>query len=302
METIDIWKTDFHSLRVLATVHETGSLSAAAARLDLNQSTVSYTVERLRAVFADALFVRLGRGMAPTERCTMIVAQAQGLIRDFHQLTRAEEFEPQKARARFVISCNFYERAVLMPELIKRVAREAPHLRLAFIQAHTNGRDQLVAGDCDLLLSPVPADITGLFTRRLVEERYSCFVAADGPYARGQLSLEAYARARHVHVNYEGGWKPFFRTALAELGVAIEPAIEMPSFGGIGALIAGTDLVLTAPSRLERVLAPHCIRLEAPFDCRFAIHMFWSARAHDSAMGKWLRNHVAAVARGAVAP
>lgn len=297
MDEIDILKTDFHALRVLAAVRETGSYSAAAARLELSQSTVSYTIDRLRGVFGDALFVRMGRGIIPTARCEAIASAASIMIEQFEALTRPERFMPATASGRIVISCNYYERSVLVPTLAARVAREAPALRLAFIQAHAHGHRQLLDGECELLISPLPSDTSGLFTRALVEERYALFVARESRHAAAGMTLEDYRAARHVAVLYEGGWKPFYQAQLKALGVEVTPAVEMPSFGGVGELIAGSELVLTAPSGLEAALSRHCVRLEAPFECRFPIHMFWTGRAHDTPLNRWLRGHVAAAAR-----
>ena len=51
---------DFAALRTLSEVKARGSFTGAAEALNLNQSTISYTMERLRRAFNDPLFVRQG--------------------------------------------------------------------------------------------------------------------------------------------------------------------------------------------------------------------------------------------------
>lgn len=300
MDDVDIFRTDFHALRVLVAVQAAGSLSGAADALGLNQSTVSYTIERLRGVFSDPLFVRQGRGVVPTERCQAVARQAEALLRSFEDMTRPQHFDPATATARLVVSCNYYERNVLVPPFFQALRREAPGIRLSLVQALAHGHQQLLAGECDLLVSPLTPDVAGLFRRTLFSERYVCFVARDGPHAGG-LDFEAYARAAHVVISYEGGWRPFYFETLAALELTITPALEVPSFGNVHRMMGGSDLVVTAPSGLAPLFVGTCVTVAAPFDCRFEEHMFWSARSHGSPANKWLREHMAAAARGAAA-
>ena len=64
---------DIGILRTLVLVYDLQSFSAAAKRLDVNQSTISYAIERLRGAFGDPLFVRNGNGVTATERCAALV-------------------------------------------------------------------------------------------------------------------------------------------------------------------------------------------------------------------------------------
>ena len=289
-------KTDFHALNILVSVHRLGTVSAAAEALALNQSTVSYALERLRQTFGDPLFVRVGKGIVATPRCDDVVRGARDLLDHYRGLVRPAVFDPAESRARLTISCNFYERLVLLPGLVRRLRREAPHMRLSVIQSNALGHAQLHERECDLLISPLLKDTAGLYVRPLFEERYACFVDAGSRAARTGLTLDAYAAAQHVVVNYAGGWQPFYRATLRELGVVIEPAIELPSFGSMHLLLKGTDLVLTAPAGLAPALEG-CVRIAAPFDCRFTLHMFWNGRVHEQDMNRWLRSHVAEVSR-----
>lgn len=296
MEDFDRLKTDFHALNILVSVHRLASVSTAAEALGLNQSTVSYALERLRQVFGDPLFVRVGKGIVATQRCDEVVRGAGELLHHYRALVRPAAFDPGESRERLTISCNFYERLVLLPGLVRRLRREAPHVRLSVIQSNALGHEQLLGRECDLLISPLLSDTAGLYMRPLFEDRYACFVDEDSVAAREGLTLETYARSQHVLVNYAGGWQPFYRATLKDLGVAIDPAIELPSFGSMHLLLKGTDLVLTAPAGLAPAL-PGCVRIAAPFDCRFTIHMFWNGRVHDEAMNRWLRTHVAEASR-----
>lgn len=296
MENFDE-RLDSHALRVLVEVVREGSFTAAALSLGINQSTVSYTISKLRRVFGDELFIRSGRGVEPTERCRDIVGEAERILRDMARLAAPPDFDPATSEARVVISCNFYERTVLLPHLFRMIRCEAPQLHLSVIQSQAQGHKQLLSGDCDLLLSPLLADPAGLYTRVLFSDRYACFVDRHSKPARSGLSLEDYRQAEHVAVSYAGGWRPFYRDTLKSLNMDIVPRIELPSLGMVHRMIEGTSLVLTAPAALEAAMGESCVRIDAPFDCRFDLHMVWSGRAHRSPLNRWLRACVVQAAR-----
>jgi DNA-binding transcriptional LysR family regulator len=296
MKKFDISKLDFHALQVLISVHQLGSISAAAQKFDMSQSSVSYIIERLRAAFDDPLFVRLGRAIEPTARCNEIVKGARTLVQQFEQLAVSEEFDPASAHDRFVISCNFYERSILVPPLIRRIRAAAPGVRLLLIQANVEGSKQLEDAECDLLISPLVGETSGLHVQKLFDEHYACFVDPGSRFAHDGITLEGYAQARHAVVTYTSGWRPFYFDMLDRLGITIEPTVELPSFGSIDRMVAGSDLVLTASAGLERELSPRLVRVRAPFDCRFTEYMSWTGRTHHSAAHRWLRALVEEVA------
>ncbi len=68
-KSVDILATDFRALDVLIRVYRFGSFTRAAEDLEMNQSVVSYTIDKLRAVFDDPLFVREARRLIATQRC-----------------------------------------------------------------------------------------------------------------------------------------------------------------------------------------------------------------------------------------
>src|SRR5690606_14131309 len=73
-------KTDLNLLRVLLAVHETGSVTAAAARLGMSQPAASAALGRLRRILADPLFVRRGLRMHATPLAQGILGKTREVI------------------------------------------------------------------------------------------------------------------------------------------------------------------------------------------------------------------------------
>jgi len=296
MENFDIMKTDFHALRVLAQIHESGSLTKAAQEIGLTQSTLSHTLERMRLAFDDSLFVRHGRGLVPTERCDKLVPQIRRLLEDFDLMARPHEFDPANSSEQVTIACNHYERVVILPTLVKRIHKEAPNVRVKVIPSGSGGHAALLKGDCDVLLSPVSSSLTGLMTRNLLSEKYVCILNKNDPRAKN-LTLEEYRNAEHIVVDFEYGWTPLYIPYLRERGIKIKCSVELPSYGSVSQLMENGPFLMTVPSRLVRDFEPTCMAVPAPFSIKFDLKVYWSARQQDSPIHSWLRNHIIAAAR-----
>ena len=65
---------DLNLLPVLVKIYEHGSVSAAAAHLGMSQSAVSGVLAKLRELYGDPLFHRVGHGMRPTARMNALIS------------------------------------------------------------------------------------------------------------------------------------------------------------------------------------------------------------------------------------
>lgn len=297
MEKTDYLSVDFKALYVLKSVYDFGSLSAAAHKLGQNQSSVSYTIDRLRAAFGDPLFVRTGRGVDPTTRCKEIIAGVVDLLDRMDELASPSSFDPATSEASITISCNHMERSVFLPPIVRRIQTEAPGIKLKIIESKVQGHHQLYSGQCDILLSPVQADFENLYRQKLLEDRYICVVDANHSLVGKRLTLSQYAKYKHVAVTYEGDWRPLYFDVIESKGVELDVAVAMPGSGDLLRTIEGTELILTVPSLLAASYRGTFEVLESPFDTRIEIDQFWNSRTHNSLPHRWLRTVITEVAR-----
>ncbi|GJD64721.1 LysR family transcriptional regulator [Methylobacterium frigidaeris] len=172
-------------LRVLVTIAETGSFSAAGRRLQRAQSAISQTVATLEGVQGVTLFDRSGHKPLLTEVGRALVGQAR-LV-----LSGAGRFEAMAAGTREGLEP---ELAVAIDPLVPtaplieslRALRDAfPHLVVSFSTEGLGGAERrLRRGDAALafciLLPSVPEDLTAL---PLLGARLLPVVAPDHPLA-----------------------------------------------------------------------------------------------------------------------
>ncbi len=292
MEKFDYSALSFKSLKTLKQIYEQGSLTAAAIQLGQNQPTVSYTLEQMREALHDPLFVRSGRGVAPTSRCHQIMPEIENLLRGMSELLQPEVFEPANASLDMTISCNQYELQVIVPQLLDRLNRLAPNIRMTFIQSHLSGHQQLQRGQCDLLLSPVMGDYEALYQRPLFQDRYVCLISAAHPLANRPIGRDDYIQARHLEIFYEGGWKPLYLNSPALQGVNLNIGLRLPGVANFIPTIANTDLMMTLPERLARLIGEPMLIKDPPFNSRFELCLYWNKMTHQSKAHQWLRQQI----------
>ncbi|MEC8795025.1 MAG: LysR family transcriptional regulator [Pseudomonadota bacterium] len=285
---------DFAALRVLRVVHEQRSFSRAAEHLGTNQSTISYTIERLRAVFQDPLFIRQAGGVAPTVRCDKIVEDTQPLIETFLELANPDAFDPASAKATVRLACNYFERATIVPHLVRDLRRAAPDISLRIVSSTSQGRELLSSGEADTLVGPFKIEATGFYRERLFREEYVCVMDPHNPLAKDDLSIEQFLDAPHAVVTYGRTWKSWFLQEMDHAGLKLRMALELPSPAILPELIEGTDLISTIPSRIAKRFGPQIVTRPCPFPARFDTYLNGTARPHRSPLHQWLRQGFAA--------
>src|SRR5690606_15009085 len=157
------------------TVVETGSITRAAQQLGVTQSAVSHQLERLRAIAADPLLVKSGRGIVATARARQLADEARGLLRQLRQFAHAGGFEPARWQATVTIAATACQCEVLLPALAQRLREAAPGVVLRVIPSGVPSLEMLRDGACDLAISPRPPEGGDIVQQRLFEDRYCVF-------------------------------------------------------------------------------------------------------------------------------
>ena len=106
-----------------------------------------------------------------------------------------------------------------------------------------------------------------------------------------------YEAEAHITVA-AGTGSHLLEAALARAGIARRVQLELPSFLGLGPIVAATDLLVTLPRQIGETLAG-LAGLQV-FDCPvpvpgFDVRQHWHARYHQDAGNRWLRGLMAAL-------
>lgn len=297
MLTDELAQIDLRSLDILVTVSDTGSFSKTSVAMEVSQSTISYTVERLRRAFSDPLFVRQGNALTETEKCRDLVSSAREIVNRMQAMAAPEEFDPLTAEGRVTVSCNHHERFLLMPSYLHALQAAAPHVALVLLESAVNGKQQLKENIADIVLGPVKILGEGYFRRHMFTDPYTCVMDRSNPLSKGELTLERYGKAAHVTVTHNGQWQALYLEALRLNGIELRPRLVIPSHDSLELMIEGTPLVATIPQRLANVYAGRLAIRPFPIRIPIEIDMYWTERTHRSGLHRWARQLLVDVAR-----
>lgn len=279
---------DGRSLRVFLAVLESGSVTAAAERLGVTQSAVSHTLERLRGVMNDPLFVKSGRGILPTAHAQALADRARQLLDDLRDFASGARFDPTTADFVLTIAANDFQRDLLLPEFFRRVSAVAPGIRLRVIPSGVPSAEMLRENRCDLLVTPRPPAGADIFQKRLLSDHWTCFYDAA---ARPAPASEAdWFAARHIGVVYERGERLAFDTALEARGLKREIAVTVPNFSGVPVFLRGSDRLATLPGLTRLEIMREFAAVSLPFEFpEMPMYLVWHRRNHLDPAHGWLR-------------
>lgn len=301
-QTHDLAAVDLNLLVAFQALHETRSVTHAAARLGVTQSAMSHTLRRLRNLTGDTLFVRQGRSLAPTPRADAMIGPVRHALHQLAHALNAEAFQPETSRRTFRLASVDLFDLVMLPAIVARLAAQAPGVGLTVVPHGRASHEALHAGGIDAAIHPVlatgiePLPPAGLVQRTLLREGWRLYMRRDHPVAN--WDLDAYARAAHLVVSPDGSGPTLVDAALAALGRTRHVAVRVPHFAATLPLVARTDLVLTGPASLAD-LVPDTIRVvEVPVEVPgHAITLVWSERFADDPGHRWFREQVVAATR-----
>jgi len=285
-------KPDLNLLVTLDVLLAEGSVARAARRLRLSPSAMSRALARLRQTTGDPLLVRAGRGLVPTPRALELRERVGRIVQEAETALRPAETLDQKRLARtFTLrtSDGFVEN--FGPALIARIYREAPDVRLHFVQKSAKDSAALRSGEADLETGVVgKATSPELRAQSLFRDRFIGVVRKEHPLLRGKITPARFAECRHVLVSRRGQHRGLIDEALEPFELERDVAVVVGGFATALALVRTTDLVTSVPERHTAVLRAgmHSFPLPVP-PPEITVALIWHPRMDADPAHRWLR-------------
>lgn len=293
MSKIDYLGLDGAALKTFLTVLEECSVSKAAVKLNVSQSAISHTLEKLRLTFDDPLFVRDGRGIIPTEKSKLLEIPVSKILRDLKSLTYKNEFTPYKNGLEFTIATNDFLMSSIFPSLLKQLKREGIHLRLNFIPSGVPSVNpsRARASSCQLLITPAIPTGKGFIFEELLESRMVCFYDPD--QRKPPKTKEEFLDSEYVEVKFSETESSMMVLPSFDTSTLNPPSITVPNLGSLASFIKGTNLITTQLSLMSQNLMSGLEFSALPFDTRpVKLYMVWHKHDEDDPALSWLRQRI----------
>ncbi len=292
---------DLNLLEPLDQLLETRSVTEAARRLGVSQSTMSGMLSRLRDRLRDPLLVRIGRHMELTPRAAAMAPEIRQALLRVAQLTQpVTDFDPATLRRTFRIMASEFGLFLVLPSVFRRAQREAPHISFETVLIDQPA-GSVYAGTVDLcltgdILGQVAGDMaTVVQTQKLMEDRFVGIVDAAHPLI-GAVTLDQLLAYPHVATQFPGSPWTVEDIGLSGMSERHPPRVRVASFLALGRLVAGTQSIGVIPRQLAQlVLADtqlRAITLPDEFGT-IAIRLLWHARHDRDPAHRWLRAMIA---------
>jgi DNA-binding transcriptional LysR family regulator len=283
---------DLNLLITLDVLLAEGSVARAAQRLRLSPSAMSRALSRLREVTGDPLLVRAGRGLVPTPRALALRQEVSRLVQDAGAVLRpVDVLDLDKLDRTFTIraSDGFVEN--FGADLLDRIGREAPGVRLRFVQKPDKESKPLRDGAVDLELGVI-GDATGpeLRVQALFRDRFVGVVRMGHPIVQEKMTPGRYVVGRHILVSRRGLERGPIDDALAPLGLNREITTTVGTFSAALALARETDLIAGVPELYTGKLRAGLHSFPLPVDVPpITISLIWHPRMDADPGHRWLR-------------
>ncbi|HXU31403.1 MAG TPA: LysR family transcriptional regulator [Thermoanaerobaculia bacterium] len=286
---------DLNLLVTLDVLLAEGSVAGAARRLRLSPSAMSRALARLRETTGDPLLVRAGRGLVPTPRAIELRERVRQLVEDGEAVLRpAETLNLQQLVRTFTLrtSEGFVEN--FGPDLIARIAEQAPGVRLCFLPKPDKERTPLRDGFVDLETGVVEKTTAPeVRAQALFRDRFVGVVRGGHPLCEGEITPSRYAAGRHICVSRRGLDRGLIDEALSPSGLERQIATIVGGFSAALALARASDLIATVPERHTGILRAGMHTFPLPFPApEVTVSMLWHPRLHADPAHRWLRDHV----------
>lgn len=301
---MDDKKTDLNLLHVFDALMTDGNLTRAGFRLGLSQPAMSHSLSKLRKLTGDELFVRVPKGMLPTEYAIRIAPSVREGLRLLSDALHADvTFNPQTCQRTFQILMSDIGEMIYLPQLMRKVSEIAKDVNIRVLQLPRESYAQaFFSGEADLAIGFLPNLDAGFFQQRLFADSYVCVAREDHPRIRKRLSLAQFGEESHVltepggsrysTVSHQTSTTTLIEQYLAAHGLTRRVALRVPHFMVVPAVVQSSDLIATLPSSVIRYSPPvsGLKMVQLPFDVpRFEVKQFWHARNHEDAGNRWLR-------------
>ncbi|MEL7290871.1 MAG: LysR family transcriptional regulator [Pseudomonadota bacterium] len=295
------WKgVDLNLLVAFQALYQTHSVSLAAQRCFVSQSAMSHTLQRMRALFDDPLFDRVGSKMEPTQRAQDIAPVVDQLLASIkYDLLAKKHFSASEYAGVWKIGLTDYAEQLFAPSLYDSIKQASPNSQVSFFNVNRSNYIQIVEQEeLDVVIGSIDNVNRRFLSQHLYTEQHLCLFDPAAITNGESMTLDEFVRYEHALVSPDGRLQTQVDQRLNKLGYERRVGVASRNFLTIRRLLIGRPLVCILPKRFaEMEKDNHALMAISPplsipdFDISL---LFLKAHQHEE-KSVWIRQQVMSV-------
>jgi len=174
---------DWSLIQAFLAVAETGSLSAAAIRLDASQPTLGRKIKQIEEQLGAELFVRKPRGFELTAAGTDLIGRAKEMEEAAQQLSILAAGKQSELAGTVRITASVWTAVMHLPKIIANIRKEEPDIEIELVP--TDESSNLLFREADIAVRMYRPTQLDLITQHIGELELSAFAADSYISERG---------------------------------------------------------------------------------------------------------------------
>ena len=177
---------DLNLFVIMNSIYTEGSLTKAAEVVGITQPAVSNALARLREKFDDALFVRTGSGMVPTQKTENIIQDIQNALQLMQKsVNEPDEFNPETSERTFRISLGDINEGRILASLLEKIGKNAPHVSVeSFYFARNDVPHALATNELSFAVDPFIPNSKDTNSMKVFSDRFVVAHRANHPVSK----------------------------------------------------------------------------------------------------------------------
>lgn len=249
---------DLNLLTIFEAVYVHKGIVNAAKILNLTPSAISQSIQKLRTIFPDPLFIRKGQGVTPTAYATHLHEYiSQGLESILGALDLTGSYDKQRI---ITIGTTPAVGALVMPVIYQAMKTHAPQLMLRNISVN-DPEAQLGQFQTDLIVDSNTLNARALSRNMLFADKLLLVCRQGHPALQEAITVENLQRYEQTLLLMEGQNLNGLRQRVQD--IFPERLVNFSSYNifTIAALVGSSDLLGIIPERLFNMVR-HCWPVE----------------------------------------
>ncbi len=243
---------DLNLLTIFEAVYVHKGIVNAAKVLNLTPSAISQSIQKLRLIFPDPLFIRKGQGVTPTAYASHLHEYiSQGLESILGALDLTGSYDKQRT---ITIGTPPSIGALVIPTIFQAIKESAPQLMMRNIPVN-DAESQLSQFQTDLIIDTHIASSRTLNHHVLYSDRMMLVCRKGHPCLNESINEEVLQKYEHTLLMLEGQNLSGLRQRIQDLFPERQVSFSSYNMFTIAALIGNSDLLGLMPTRLFKLFS-----------------------------------------------